>query len=678
MKKTKKTGKTAVRLYFFITLLLYSILLTGCGGKEEPEIYTDINVERVQLPDLTESVDVSDMIGYEYLGSQYYEGKIVQIWGERQLEGCSIYLHREDGNRELLAEHVNPFDMYPGWWIDNQKRCFYRDGNMLVRISENGEKIFTAKPEGDEQLQDICQMKDGRIVVATGRNAESRLWVLDPDSGSFSALMNPSLNTTVSLIAPNGEGLMMVDDNGLWEVSLTDGALNKILSFSGTSYSLKKDKLSTGDDYQVKEDVRLSEDGNAQLLWSNGVSEVLHPIEIEGGKKILVLRDLYADTLLREQIVAFNEKTEDYYIIIQDLTMDDLMSASTMQEFREQTDREFATGRGADIVNFNALNDVYSLLDKGAFADLTSFMESSGLAEDGYFPSTFLKWKNGEIYGFNYEANISGFWLDKAIAGDSRISGVEELVDCLLAYEGDAVISDSASNLQTFLENSESLCGMVDFENNTCDFSKDLFGKMLEAAKRYGTENAKDTSLEAAGTIDYINFFYFSDSKYLDETGKVPIGYLFDDGGHTKINVYSTLAMNENSENKEGAWEFFRYLLSEEIQNGFEVDPLYYTEYKYYPADREIFDALCKKHETFMEKGFQQVLNNTQITALTKERKEDLRAALEDAKSAPLWTQDLIQIIVEEARPYFSGQKSIEEVQSIVQNRVQLYLNEKK
>ncbi len=36
----------------------------------------------------------------------------------------------------------------------------------------------------------------------------------------------------------------------------------------------------------------------------------------------------------------------------------------------------------------------------------------------------------------------------------------------------------------------------------------------------------------------------------------------------------------------------------------------------------------------------------------------------------------VIQIISEEASAYFSGQKGIEDVTGVIQNRVQLYLNE--
>ena len=38
--------------------------------------------------------------------------------------------------------------------------------------------------------------------------------------------------------------------------------------------------------------------------------------------------------------------------------------------------------------------------------------------------------------------------------------------------------------------------------------------------------------------------------------------------------------------------------------------------------------------------------------------------------------EEVLNIILEEAAGYFEGHKSVEDVASVVQNRVQLYLNE--
>lgn len=59
---------------------------------------------------------------------------------------------------------------------------------------------------------------------------------------------------------------------------------------------------------------------------------------------------------------------------------------------------------------------------------------------------------------------------------------------------------------------------------------------------------------------------YFSGSADLEAEGRVISGCQFDDGCHAEIGIWFILAMNANSSHKEGAWEFIRYLLSDEVQ----------------------------------------------------------------------------------------------------------------
>lgn len=689
-------------LLIAVMLLVSCIFLTGCGGQEDKtgyedkagyedkSSYEDILTKTEQLPDLTKNVDKSEMISYDYLGSQFYQGEKIQLWGERHLDGCKAYLHREDGSRELLAENISLYDMsIGGWRIDEQKRIFYEKDNTITRIDENGKKVFTADLNDNELIMLSCHLPDGRIIASIPTGAFStKLSEIDPDSGKVTDLVVLPLYTAPIMLAPNGDGLMLLDTKGLWDVDLTEGTLNSIISFDGTTYSLKLDNRST-DKYLVKEDIRLVEDDKAEILWSDGTSEILHPTRIED-KEILVMRFIFTDSMvaswMKEQVVKFNRGSEVYYITLDEFNYKE----DDWTEFQQKTGILLATGKGADIICYSAVADPCSLMEKGAFADLTPFMQSSGVREEDYFPAAFSGWKNdGKIYGLNCMVHLEGMWVDKAIVGDSRITDIEELVDCLLDYDGDVMVyyTYAAGVLIDLLENSDSLCGMVDFENGTCDFSGELFEKMLETAKKYGWEEGKQSFLRAFGNAKYRNFFAFPDSRYWGSLGKVLVGYPFDDGMHTRARADAMLAINADSANQEGAWEFLNFLLSEEVQSSFAVDdsPTEYTSWRNFPVSKKVFDTLCNEHRTFnngydieVNDGSDQEFKDMLITGLTKEREAELRAALENARSAPVRIQPLLQIVVEEAYAYFAGDKSIDQVRDLIQNRVQLYLDERK
>ena len=63
---------------------------------------------------------------------------------------------------------------------------------------------------------------------------------------------------------------------------------------------------------------------------------------------------------------------------------------------------------------------------------------------------------------------------------------------------------------------------------------------------------------------------------------------------------------------------------------------------------------------------------------MSREMAEKLMAFLEAADFTPDWglRQMVVSIVLEESEPYYTGDKSLEEVTGIIQNRVQLLLKE--
>lgn len=157
------------------------------------------------------------------------------------------------------------------------------------------------------------------------------------------------------------------------------------------------------------------------------------------------------------------------------------------------------------------------------------------------------------------------------------------------------------------------------------------------------------------------------------------MGFLFDDGAHPLANEYGTMAINNKSKNKDGAWAFISYLLDEEVQKAV-CGVAGMVDGYYFPANKAAFNAtrtymeseIARRHISFTRYG---VPTKTE-DILEPERQEEIRAILEDARFAPINNEDIINIILEEADAYFSDVKSIEEVCKAIQNRVNLYLEE--
>ena len=167
-----------------------------------------------------------------------------------------------------------------------------------------------------------------------------------------------------------------------------------------------------------------------------------------------------------------------------------------------------------------------------------------------------------------------------------------------------------------------------------------------------------------------------------EKDGKVICGALFDDGCHVADTSSSALAVNTNSTNKEGVWEFISFLLGDEAQSASKV----------IPASRKAFDVWVEEqkerfadgkeiHVTYTNRlpdgssRFKGTIVYTEAD-ITEEIIEEYVETLEDAHPYPIRTAPILDIISEEAADYFNGSKSAAEVARLVANRVQTYLDE--
>lgn len=121
--------------------------------------------------------------------------------------------------------------------------------------------------------------------------------------------------------------------------------------------------------------------------------------------------------------------------------------------------------------------------------------------------------------------------------------------------------------------------------------------------------------------------------------------------------------LNANSQHLEGAWKFVEYLLGEDGQG--------YSCSMTMAANREMARSFAAYELKMLEEG------RMETTAdITPEAFEELFAYADRARYVPLRTKDILKIIYEEAQTFCSGGKSLEEVCSVIQNRVQLYISE--
>ena len=139
------------------------------------------------------------------------------------------------------------------------------------------------------------------------------------------------------------------------------------------------------------------------------------------------------------------------------------------------------------------------------------------------------------------------------------------------------------------------------------------------------------------------------------------------------------MALSAVSENREGAWNFARYYLTEEYQKSLESS---------LPVSRQIFEEWAREETLrsyYMDESEERVEydltlyqdgESVVVPPLDQRQLENLITYMESVTAIPFEDTYVLNIINEELGSYFSGQKNVEDVAAVIQSRVQLYVRE--
>lgn len=662
---------------FLCGLILCLIFFVACGSESDNQLANATEYYNVQANQKEIGALSQDKENCFFLNAFFYQGEPVQIWYTKKDimdDSIDVYLYHEDESAELLVSGIS--EEYRGvWFLDVEKNIYIIKDKSLTRMTTNGTVVYNRI--GKNSICDICQIKDGTIwlLVQTDDSA-MKLAVLDAQTGEIVEKSNVNLEDgTAQYISEGVENDLLVLNNvGLWCFDSMLGSLTLLFDFSKTSYQVE---MGLSDFFMVNEKC-------VELLYNDKVESL--QIEVIGQQKeVITIRDYAFGVYMEQYVEQYNQQSDRYFVVLERGTLNGL-DTSGIRDFRTQTNIEIVNGGGADILSSNSLGDVFSYIEKGAIEDLKPYLERSCMKEEDFFPVTFAGYRSDEqIYSMKVSISGYGLCLDSNLTGGMENPNIEEVLDALLDTPEETILKKkyTASHvLKYFLQGSDSLWGTIDWESRICDFNSELFEKLLEVSKAKGYDEKK-SYVELAKLVSDSTFFTFELEDYLEGEGMQKIGYFFDDGCYMVMDSTAWL-MNSNSENKEGAWDFMRFLLSKEFQTSWEDDS--------FPTNREAFEQMAQREKEAGPIGYISggIVYKAGIAyyrtygkdayierfGLSDAKIDEIRKELENIRALPNRIEPLLDIILDEASYYFNDTKTIEEVIPIIENRVQLYLDE--
>lgn len=604
-------------------------------------VIEDIKVEELgKFPELINFY--ADSNGYYYL------------WYEMSVPCAEVY---EDGEEDIYTrlDRIYVKDQQMNTLIYDEIPDSYNNQLLSLVFDEDGSPLLFAKDEEGYYVRKVRtsnREKNKATRLATGE------------------MMNPDGD---SIIAYVKEGLLYINEGSLYLYHVSDSQNEKLLELASAGI-LEEDIIYLG-----------MNDSTIEIIDNyNGFQQSEYTAITKGKKetKQLTLGVMALQPEMRRIIAAYNRyqnnvtiepivyvKEDDYNTGIERLTLDIIQ------------------GKAPDLISVYGL-DYENMAEKGAFSDLYMFMqEDTGLKAEDLLSSVLNVYETeGHLFTIAPTIRIYTMWgAGSTVEGRSGIDA-EELMQLLQSKGGDINSIYGFSEDENVLT---TLCALnmdkfIDWSDGTCDFTGKEFREMIDFAKEYKRETHDSLYNEiqngdillTIGLITSVEDYRLQSELYGENVQF--IGYPTESGSGSAV-LFSgdQLAINSGSEYQKEAWEFVKYFM----QKGYHKSG--------FPVLKEQFEVVLKESLNEVLTNENGELNkvakksyrekdviNLHVFKCEQDDAEAIRALVNNISDKFQYHTEIQKIIDEEVSAYFQGEKEIQEVCEIIQNRVQLYLDE--
>jgi len=411
------------------------------------------------------------------------------------------------------------------------------------------------------------------------------------------------------------------------------------------------------------------------------------------GTKTVIVAVQSSDRFLETAVKRFEQLHPNIHIEIQehlaqpksDGGMAAAISLADMEKYIQTVTTQVISGKASDLIAMdnlpqdkfvekNLLVNIYDLMKKDPKFDKSNYYENilkSSQDGDGLYAMPFSFYVDGLLSGkpsmlkkSNITINDNSWTWDqfKDIAKKLQEQEGSDFVALINMFPGQMLYDYIEANYSTLVQDGEA------------HFDSDLFRSMMRQIKSMYDDGVLKTEF----SYDYGKQLFSGFSLYSPQTALtdmlLPDTQYFRaptlNGQSTGITFRSgfTLGLNSKSEVQAEAWEFVKFLLSEEMQSS--------PDLKGYPMDKFVVEKLIQDEKTKIEKGEAELQGGIPDGKTIDEHIQTLKKLLDSAGIKKSSDMKVVSIAMEEFNSYMSGQKSEDAVSKLIQNRVTTYLNE--
>ena len=455
---------------------------------------------------------------------------------------------------------------------------------------------------------------------------------------------------------------------------------------------------------------------------------VLHRVDASEikEKKVLTLACMYLDWNLRSMIVEYNKTNDEYRINVVDYseyaTDDDYNAGVT------KLTTEIISGSVPDIfLTSNLPIDKYAA--KGVIADLNTFMDGgNGLSRDYFVPQVMSALeKDGKLYELPTSFSVQTAYALSSIASQYDTWNVAAVQDAMTQLQEGATVFSDGWTKNTALSNclSRNLSAFVDWTTGKCEFDSEAFQQLLAFCNSFPAETSDgDGAIAYASSADIAvdDAMWESDAtritngkQLMSTTGMYSFdsyiwnvyairdkitftGYPTEDGSGSSFGLQMPMAISSVTKYPDAAWDFVCSIIKK--MNTIDENNYYYG----FPISQAAFDAemtdIMTEQYQLDENGEQvdwdgdgepdkairgsyETMENGEtvykdVYALTQEDMDQILGVISNTHSVYDYDQEILDIITDEVAAYFAGDKDVQTTASMIQSRVNLYVQEQR
>jgi ABC-type glycerol-3-phosphate transport system substrate-binding protein len=606
-----------------------------------------------------------------------------------------------DVSAQINADPDNAYLQYMA--MDEAGRLYLSGSQSVWLYDQAGEYYGTIDTPGT--ILNMGTGKDGKVYIVYTGYPSQWLAEIDYDLGSLGVAYDdfPS-NSGGILTAGEDSDFLLNEADSLVEYDLSAKKGTKILDWADSNISsqffrqvckltdgrIAAINLILGDDRTVTELV---------ILTKTPVSEL-------PAKEEIVVASIKHTSVLKQQVSDFNSKSDKYKVVLKTyLTESDKPTKENIAAAVDRMNLEIASNHAPDMVVIPSdAVDWENYVDKNILADLNPFFASSEtLQKEDLVDSVVRAFTyDDKLFGMPSEFIISTLMGRTSVVGDKIGWTLEDFNAFMDEHPNSTMLPNILK--EYFLSQcvSFNMDHFIDWEQGISQFDGEDFKELLELIGKIPELTVPGKDTDGYMFIDngdekpvVIAYYVYGLSYYLLGSARAhePVTYIgyptIDGNGGNGIRaangVYSIL---DQSKHKEGAWAFFVSIFDTAYKGVTEI-PVKKSELDrllaqaaepYYMYDPNgvgyLIGADGEPVQSFKVQFNLPGEGSVDIYAMTQEEIDGFKALIDSAKRQISGTDDIMAIIQEEAKGYFEGQKSLDEVADIIQNRVQIYVSE--